>query len=102
MKKILIAMLTVASISVAAQEGHRQGPRQEEDLLTPEQMAVLQTKKMTLALDLTEAQQEQIQEFHLENARYRQEKMEARKKDRSEDPKKISVPMSGSPYKVNA
>ncbi|NNK10454.1 MAG: hypothetical protein HKP08_03845 [Flavobacteriaceae bacterium] len=88
MKKILIAMFTVASISAAAQEGHRQGPRHAEDPLTPEQMAELQTKKMTLALDLTKAQQEEIQEFHLENARLRQEKMEARKKDRSEDSKK--------------
>ncbi|MEZ2415740.1 hypothetical protein ACA086_12300 [Muriicola sp. E247] len=88
MKKILIAMFIIASMSAVAQEGHRHGPRHAEDPLTPEQMATLQTKKMTLALDLTEKQQEQIQEFHLENNKLRREKMESRKEDRADSPRK--------------
>ena len=85
-------MLTIASMSAMAQEGHRHGPRQAEDPLTPEQMATLLTKKMTLALDLSKAQQEQIREFHLENALLRQEKMEARKEDRTKtSPKELSA-----------
>jgi hypothetical protein len=52
--------------------------------LTPEQMATLQTKKMTLALDLTEAQQAQVKALHLENAKMRKTKMEERKAQKEE------------------
>jgi hypothetical protein len=82
MKKVLIAMFTIASLSAMAQEGPERGPRDEGDRLTPEQMATLQTKKMTLALDLSTAQQKQIQEFHLENAKLRKEKMDSMKQKR--------------------
>ncbi len=81
-------MLTIASFSAIAQEGHRHGPHGSGDPLTPEQVAILQTKRMTLALDLTQAQREKVQEFHLENARQRQEKMEARKEERDNKSKK--------------
>lgn len=74
-------MFTIASLNVMAQDGFRHGPRHSADPLTPEQVAALQTKRMTLALDLTLLQQEQVQEFHLENARLRKEKMEARKEE---------------------
>ena len=74
-------MFTIASLNVMAQDGFRHGPRHSADPLTPEQVSALQTKRMTLALDLTLLQQEQVQEFHLENARLRKEKMEARKEE---------------------
>ncbi len=89
MKKIMIAMLVIASCSAVAQEEHRHGPGHSEDPLTPEQVATLQTKRMTLALDLTQAQQEEVQKFHLENARLRKEKKEARKEERNKESAKV-------------
>ena len=77
-------MFTIASLTAMAQEGPERGPRDGKDQLTPEQMATLQTKKMTLALDLSSAQQKQIQEFHLENAMLRKEQMEAVKGKRKD------------------
>ena len=47
--------------------------------LTPEQMATLKTKKMTLALDLSESQQKKIYNLSLKGAKDRKAKMEARK-----------------------
>ncbi|SDF13945.1 hypothetical protein SAMN05421636_11314 [Pricia antarctica] len=47
--------------------------------MTPDQTATLRTKKMTLALDLTEVQQKQIQTLNLENAKTRESSMEKRK-----------------------
>ncbi|WP_175455377.1 hypothetical protein [Pricia antarctica] len=49
------------------------------NLMTPDQTATLRTKKMTLALDLTEVQQKQIQTLNLENAKTRESSMEKRK-----------------------
>ncbi len=77
-------MFTIASLTAMAQEGPERGPRDGKDQLTPEQMATLQTKKMTLALDLSSAQQKQVQEFHLENAKLRKEKREAVKGKRTD------------------
>ncbi len=77
-------MFTVASLSAIAQDREPRGPHHAKDPLTPEQVAALQTKRMTLALDLTQAQQEQVQKLHLENARLRKEKMEKIKKERDE------------------
>ena len=74
-------MFAIASFTAMAQDGFHHGPRHAEDPLTPEQVATLQTKRMTLALDLTKLQQEKIEKINLENARLRQEKMEARKDD---------------------
>lgn len=42
--------------------------------MTAEQMATLQTKHMTLALDLTEDQQNQIYKINLEKAQFGKEK----------------------------
>lgn len=72
-------MFAIASLTAMAQEGPDRGPRDGKEKLTPEQMATLQTKKMTLALDLNSTQQKQVQELHLENAKLRKEKMEAMK-----------------------
>lgn len=47
--------------------------------MTPEQTATLKTKKMTLALDLNDVQQKQIQTLNLENAETRKAAMEKRK-----------------------
>lgn len=76
MKEVLIAMLVMASFSAMAQKGPHYGERHGMKDLSPEQMATLQTKKLTLALDLTKSQQEAVQQLHLENAKTRKEKLE--------------------------
>ena len=45
---------------------------------TPQEMAELQTKRLTLALDLTPAQQKKVQALQLQNAQIRKAKMDAR------------------------
>lgn len=66
MKKILILMLALTSSVAFAQHGgrghHRQGGDKAELLkeLSVEQLAQLETKKLTLALDLNAAQQQEM------------------------------------------
>ena len=78
MKKVIIAVLLLAGFTTMAQKGER-GTRDGRDGmqdLSSEQMATLQTKKMTLVLDLTQKQQEQIKSLQLEKAKRRKAKME--------------------------
>ena len=89
MKKIILIAIVLVSLQGMAQERQRE---QRKDFkkersqalkdLTPEQAATLQTKKMTLHLDLSEAQQKDIYKLNLANAKERQAKMEAVKKMR--------------------
>ena len=85
MKKLFLITLALVTIQVSAQnkkQGERNGDRMERGErmsdFTPEEMAQLQTKKMTLALDLTASQQKQVQALQLENAKARKAKMEER------------------------
>ncbi len=85
MKKLILIALALVTIQVSAQnkkQEFRKGDRMERGQrmsdFTPEEMAQLQTKKMTLDLDLTEAQQKQVEKLNLENAKERKAKMEAR------------------------
>ncbi|PIB26718.1 hypothetical protein [Maribacter sp. 4G9] len=86
MKKIVLAALLLVGITAMAQEQNRKEGRRQMADLTPEQMATLQTKRMTLALDLTEDQQSKIQEMFAKNAAERKAKMESYKasKERGE------------------
>lgn len=71
-------MMLLVGITALAQRGegnHRKGMND----LSPEQMASLQTKKATLALDLTASQQTQMNSLFLEHAQMRKAKMEERK-----------------------
>jgi len=96
MKNILYALAILFTINLAAQENSEHGERggkkkaQKEFLqsLTPEQMATLQTKKLTLALDLSEQQQEHVLALQTKAATERKAKMEARKakKEKGEKP----------------
>lgn len=86
MKKLILIALAFMALQATAQERQRmqQNDSKKERAhkfkdLTPEEAATLQTKKMTLHLDLTEAQQTKIQALNLENAKKRKVKMEARK-----------------------
>ncbi len=81
MKKVVLAAMLLIGFTAMAQpsSSRERGARTGMQDMTPEQMATLQTKKMTLALDLTERQQEQIKAIQLENAKLRKTKMEERK-----------------------
>ena len=84
MKKLFLIALALVTIQVTAQhkkEGHKKGDRMERmNDYTPEEMAELQTKKMTLHLDLNEAQQQKVMAINLENAKDRKSIIETRKK----------------------
>ena len=62
MKKIVFIVLLGLSFAIQAQRG--QGHKQERSKYTPEQEAVLKTKKMALHLDLNEEQQDKLIEVN--------------------------------------
>lgn len=86
MKKIFLIALAFVSLQMTAQEKRDHHERKQKmeraermSEYTPEEMAQLQTKQMTLDLDLTEAQQKQIMAVNLKNAQSRKAMMEDRK-----------------------
>lgn len=85
MKNALLIAMALIAIQVSAQERNQRpnrerSPRMERmQNLTPEEMATLQTKKMTLHLDLNETQQRAVQKLNLQNATERKARMDARK-----------------------
>lgn len=85
MKKIVFIALALMAFQLTAQD-KKEGPNREHaekmqryQDYTPEEMANLQTKKMTLHLDLNESQQKEIKKLNLENALSRKAKIEAHK-----------------------
>ncbi len=83
MKKLVLIVMALVAMQITAQEHkreHQKGEKQERSQrfkdFTPEQIAELQTKKMALRLDLTEAQQREIEKIHLANAKERSAKRE--------------------------
>ena len=78
MKKLIIALVVLIGFTATAQKGKGKLKSQKEKL-TIEQRATLQTKKMTLALDLNPSQQQQVKALHVKNAEMRKTKMEERK-----------------------
>ncbi|MBT8236574.1 MAG: hypothetical protein KJO04_10310 [Bacteroidia bacterium] len=91
MKTIMMALLLLFGLSVWGQEAHR-GPRHgKEHKFTAEQRSELQTKKLTLALDLNESQQEQMQVVLLKKEQERDSRMAERKEmKQEEDQEKLS------------
>jgi len=86
MKKIVIILFALVALQVTAQEKkrdhQRDGQRAQMEAmkdLSPEEIATLQTKKMTLHLDLNETQQKKVETLFLEEAKLRKAKMEERK-----------------------
>ncbi len=78
MKKFIVTVLLLSGMAGFSQmEGRKADKGMAMSDLTPEQIATLRTKKLTLALDLTEAQQKEILVMQLENAKLRMEKREA-------------------------
>ncbi|MBO0355424.1 hypothetical protein J0656_15490 [Muricauda ruestringensis] len=66
-------MPTTVSMAAQRHDGPKMRKGHKMDM-TAEQMATLQTKHMTLALDLTEDQQNQIYKINLEKAQFGKEK----------------------------
>jgi hypothetical protein len=79
MKKLLIIAIALVTIQVTAQDQKkemRKAKMEKANDMTPEEMVQLQTKRMTLQLDLTEAQQAQVEKILIEDAKARKEKIE--------------------------
>jgi len=102
MKKLFLIALALVTLQVSAQhkkEGHKKGDKMERmNDYTPEQIAELQTKKMTLHLDLNEAQQQKVMALNLQNASDRKAMVEAKKQmteksDGQEMPKEDKLKM---------
>ena len=84
MKKILIIAVALLALQVTAQEQQRersnkQGRALKMMNLSAEDAATLQTKKMTLHLDLNKSQQAEIKKINLENATKRKAMIAERK-----------------------
>jgi len=90
MKKLVMAILIMAGISATAQDHNMKGKRNAMKDFTPEQVATLQTKKMTLALDLNESQQSKIKSILTEDAKTQKSKME-NFKGRKEEGEKMTA-----------
>lgn len=91
MKKLVMAILIMAGITATAQDHQRKGKRGDMKDLTPEQVATIQTKKMTLALDLNKSQQGKIKAILTEDATARKTKMEERKAQKYEGKKVLTA-----------
>ena len=76
MKNLLLTALLASGVLLQAQSGDR---ARNHDL-SAEQLATLKTKKLTLALDLSEAQQTEIQTLIEDKARLRIENKEDHEK----------------------
>ncbi|MFV0565495.1 MAG: hypothetical protein ACK5NB_06665 [Flavobacteriaceae bacterium] len=81
MKRIFIAAIALISLQGFAQEEKKERPNRGEMMermndYTPEEMATLRTKKMTLDLDLNQSQQDDVYKLNLENAKTHKAMME--------------------------
>lgn len=95
MKKIVIILTALVTMQITAQDKKREHQRDGQKAqmeamkgLTPEETATLQTKKMTLHLDLNEAQQKKMEAFFLEEAKFRKAKMDERQAMKESEEKK--------------
>lgn len=83
MKKLLIVALALFTLQVNAQEKKDKKELRKEKMehrknMDPTEMAKLKTKKMTLALDLTQEQQNKVEKINIKNAKLRKTGMEKR------------------------
>lgn len=73
MKKVLVtAVLLIGVMGFSQRSHHSDSDQRGMKDMSPEQIATLKTKKMTLALDLNEAQKKEIQKIILEDTREHQ------------------------------
>jgi hypothetical protein len=88
MKKLILIALAFISVQAFAQDmrkkEHQERKEQLKDL-TPDEMATLHSKKLTLHLDLTETQEAKVKTLMLEEAKFKKEKREEREKMKAND-----------------
>ena len=81
MKKLCIIAIAFITLQATAQDQKpaltKSKVERVKSDMTPEEIAQIQTKKMTLELDLNESRQKQVNALLLEEARNRAEKKEA-------------------------
>ncbi|MEO9512670.1 MAG: hypothetical protein ABJN84_13350 [Flavobacteriaceae bacterium] len=88
---VLLVLLTTVGVTAQKKDNNRHERGQRADL-TAEQLATLETKKLTLALDLTSKQQKQVMEIRLEEAEMRKVKREERKAKKESGEEKKPTP----------
>lgn len=64
MRKVVFVLIALVAFNVQAQKGEYQ----KKSDLTPEQMATIRTKQLTLAIDLSEDQEQKVLALKLKNA----------------------------------
>ncbi|MBA6154063.1 hypothetical protein [Gelidibacter maritimus] len=80
MKKLIMILIAVATFQVSAQDQKRDMKKQRTSSkmnYSPEEMAQLKSKKLTLKLDLDTNQQNEVADLYLKQAQLRQSKKEA-------------------------
>ncbi len=93
MKKMIYLMLALLFISSTGFAQPRKGSQHKEktsvyEKFTPEQIATINSKRMTLRLDLNEKQQKAIQALELDQVKFKKSVMELRKKERDQEKSK--------------
>lgn len=89
MKKLLVIAISLFTLTSIAQQGHRKGQhhskqnKEKRANLSPEDMAKFQSKQMTLRLDLSDQQQQQVEAVlvkHLTEGKAKLETLKASEK----------------------
>lgn len=87
MKKLSLALILLISISAFSQQKGQYNKSKMADM-SSEEIATLQTKKLTLQLDLNQVQQQEIKKLYKEKAEERKAMMAARQKMSPENAEK--------------
>ncbi|MGB1270132.1 MAG: hypothetical protein ACPG45_10390 [Flavobacteriaceae bacterium] len=92
MKKLILLAALVMSCAIFGQERYSDKKDKMAHLkdLSPEQVATLKTKKMTLSLDLSKGQYDNVYALHLDEAKTRKEQRAKREHDKSTEKPKLS------------
>ena len=104
MKHLILIALAFTTLSITAQgrkQQHKKGEGMNKHIMkdmTPEEVANLRTKKMTLDFNLTDAQQKKIYDLNLASTKERRTKIDERKKAHENDSDK--KPSKDEHYKI--
>nr|WP_299344620.1 hypothetical protein [Allomuricauda sp.] len=80
MKQFVVLLVAMSTLTCFAQRpGESKHHKSLKADMSVEQLATLQTKKLTLALDLSKSQQEKVMEISMEEVGFRKAKREERK-----------------------
>jgi hypothetical protein len=91
MKNAIMTLLLVSGMFLEAQEGERRGHDNPWKSMTPEQVATLESKKMTLALDLSLEQQSKMKSLLTTRAEERKARMEVHQEKKASGSEKPST-----------